>query len=129
MVTDEDRRKAASRLRECRGGWSSGECYYAIIAALGLPDTSREDGGNALYARLADLIEPSDRRRADEWRDFATDPPTDKKPVLCKSANGKIYVGTPCFFAKGTFTGEVWVPRGDQCRKPAKWMEIDDDYR
>lgn len=48
----------ARRLRGLRGGWSSGECYYAIIGALGLPDTSRDDGGNALYSALADLIEP-----------------------------------------------------------------------
>lgn len=59
MISDTDRREVARRLRELRGGWSSGECYYTIIHALGLPDTSREDGGAALYARLADLIEPS----------------------------------------------------------------------
>lgn len=41
-----------------RGGWSSGECYYTIIHAIGLPDTSREDGGAALYSLLADLIDP-----------------------------------------------------------------------
>lgn len=64
MPTDEDRRKAASSLRECRGGWSSGECYYAIIAAAKLPDTSRDDGGRALYSLLADLIEPSCDRAA-----------------------------------------------------------------
>lgn len=58
MATDDERREVAERLRECRGGWSSGECYYTIIHALGLPDTSREDGGAALYARLSDLIEP-----------------------------------------------------------------------
>lgn len=60
MATDEERREIARRLRELRSGWSSGECYYTIINALGLPDTSREDGGAALYALLADLIEPSD---------------------------------------------------------------------
>ena len=60
MPTDTERREVARRLRECRGGWSSGECYYTIINALGLPDTSREDGGAALYARLADLIEPDE---------------------------------------------------------------------
>ena len=59
MTTVEERREVTRRLRECRSGWSSGECYYTIIHALGLPDTSREDGGAALYARLADLIEPS----------------------------------------------------------------------
>jgi hypothetical protein len=64
MPTDTERREVARRLRECRGGWSSGECYYTIIHALGLPDTSREDGGAALYARLADLIEPSCDREA-----------------------------------------------------------------
>lgn len=58
MATDTERREAARRLRELRSGWSSGECYYTIIHALGLPDTSREDGGAALYARLADLIDP-----------------------------------------------------------------------
>lgn len=64
MATDDERREVARRLRGCRGGWSSGECYYAIIHALGLSDTSREDGGAALYAHLADLIEPScDRER------------------------------------------------------------------
>ena len=57
-MTDYERREVARRLREMRGGWSSGECYYTVIHALGLPDTSREDGGEALYARLADLIEP-----------------------------------------------------------------------
>lgn len=60
MTTDSERREVARRLRECRGGWSSGECYYTIIHALGLSDTSREDGGAALYAHLADLIEPSE---------------------------------------------------------------------
>lgn len=60
MVADDGRREVARRLRECRGGWSSGECYYTIIHALGLSDTSREDGGAALYAHLADLIEPSE---------------------------------------------------------------------
>ena len=60
MATDDERREAARRLRECRSGWSSGECYYTIIHALGLSDTSREDGGAALYAHLADLIEPGD---------------------------------------------------------------------
>lgn len=59
--TDRDRWRVAAELRRCRGGWSSGECYYTIINALGLPDTSREDGGAALYARLADLIEPPAR--------------------------------------------------------------------
>ena len=60
MTTIDERREVARRLRECRGGWSSGECYYAIIHALGLPDTSREDGGSALYELLADLIDPSE---------------------------------------------------------------------
>lgn len=58
--TDRDRRRVATELRKRRGGWSSGECYYTIINALGLPDTSREDGGHALYAALADLIEPDE---------------------------------------------------------------------
>lgn len=58
--TDRDRRNAAAELRKCRGGWSSGECYYAILHALHLPDTSREDGGHALYAALADLIDPGE---------------------------------------------------------------------
>lgn len=58
MPTDTERHEVAARLRELRSGWSSGECYYTIIHALGLPDTSREDGGAALYAILADLIEP-----------------------------------------------------------------------
>lgn len=60
MISDDDRREVARRLRELRGGWSSGECYYTIIHALDLPDTSREDGGHELYGTLADLIEPSE---------------------------------------------------------------------
>lgn len=59
-MNDEQRRLVATRLRECRGGWSSGECYYTIIQELGMPDTSREDGGHALYAALADLIDPGE---------------------------------------------------------------------
>ena len=58
MTTNEERREVARRLRALRSGWSSGECYYTIIHELELPDTSREDGGAALYARLADLIDP-----------------------------------------------------------------------
>ena len=58
MATDDERREVAERLRELRSGWSSGECYYTIIHALGLPDTSRDDGGHALYSLLADLIDP-----------------------------------------------------------------------
>lgn len=69
MATDDERREVAQRLRECRGGWSSGECYYTIIHALGLPDTSREDGSHALYAALADLIDPDKSIFYDaEWR-------------------------------------------------------------
>ena len=58
LPTDTERREVARKLRGLRSGWSSGECYYTIIHALGLPDTSREDGGAALYASLADLIDP-----------------------------------------------------------------------
>ena len=60
MTTDDERRRVAAELRKCRGGWSSDECYYAILHALDLPDTSREDGGHALYAALADLIDPGE---------------------------------------------------------------------
>ena len=60
MTSDDERSEVARRLRELRSGWSSGECYYTIINALGLPDTGREDGGAALYACLADLIEPGE---------------------------------------------------------------------
>ena len=56
--TDDERRRVAAELRKCRGGWSSGECYYTIIHELDMPDTSREDGGHALYGALADLIDP-----------------------------------------------------------------------
>lgn len=59
MSTDDERRRAAASLRKIRSGWASGTCYYAIINALSYPDTSREDGGHALYSLLADLIEPS----------------------------------------------------------------------
>ena len=64
MATDDERRRAAASLRKIRSGWASGTCYYAIINALGYPDTSREDGGRALYSLLADLIEPSCDRDA-----------------------------------------------------------------
>ena len=60
MATDDERRRAAASLRKIRSGWASGTCYYAIINVLGYPDTSREDGGHALYSLLADLIEPSE---------------------------------------------------------------------
>lgn len=136
MPTDDERREVARRLRELRlKPWDDTACE--IASCVGIVCCNSECHGSdetpectmALAHRLADLIEPSDRRRVDEWRDFATDPPSEKRPVLCKSANGKVYVGNPCFFANDTFTGEVWVPRGDRYRKPAKWMEIDDDYR
>ena len=75
MLTDDERREVARRLRELRSGWSSGECYYTIINALGLPDTSGEDGGAELYAHIADLIEPSEPEvkyvaevKVDGWR-------------------------------------------------------------
>ena len=60
---DKARAKECADKREERGApdlfdESSGECYYTIIHALGLSDTSREDGGAALYAHLADLIDP-----------------------------------------------------------------------
>ena len=41
-MNDEQRRLVANRLRECRGGWSSGECYYTVIQALGLPRAADE---------------------------------------------------------------------------------------
>lgn len=129
LATDDERREVARRLRMSRSEWSGmgwklwlGTKFGAVV----LSDGSRDELEDAARL-LADLIEPSDGRRTDEWRDFATDPPSDKKPVLCKSANGRLYVGNPCFFANDTFTGKVWVPRGDRYRKPMKWMEIDDD--
>lgn len=62
MLTDEERREVARRLRDCHGGWSSGDCYYTIIGVLCLPDTSRDDGGHALYDVIAGLIEPEPER-------------------------------------------------------------------
>lgn len=97
---------------------------------------------------LADLIEPPhqcpyydslkhrcsfhdvpavDRDAERTWHDFADELPPAKKPVLCKGRNGALYVGKPVTFVGGERTREVWVPRGDQYRKPEKWMEIDDD--
>ena len=58
VATDDERRRVAASLRKIRSGWASGTCYYAIINVLGYPDTSREDGGHALYSLLADLIDP-----------------------------------------------------------------------
>lgn len=66
MPTNDERRKAARKLRECRGGWSSGECYYTIIRTLGLPDTSREEGGHALYSAIADLIDPEPEQTCED---------------------------------------------------------------
>lgn len=63
MFNEDDRSKVADKLRKCRGGWSSGECYYTIINTLGLPDTSRNDGGHSLYSVLADLIDTKDERK------------------------------------------------------------------
>ena len=58
------------------------------------------------------------------WHDFADELPPAKKPVLCRGKNGALYVGKPVTYPKGERTREVWVPRGDQYRKPEKWMEI-----
>ena len=63
-MTNDVRRRAAAALRGLESGWSSGGCYYAIIQTLGLPDTSLEDGGRALYGALADLIDPEPGRSA-----------------------------------------------------------------
>lgn len=64
------------------------------------------------------------RRAERTWHDFADELPPAKKPVLCKGRNGALYVGKPVTFVDGTRTRKVWVPRGDQYRKPEKWMEI-----
>ena len=122
--TDDERREVARRLRECRGGWSSGECYYTIIHALGLPDTSREDGGAALYARLADLMEPGCDRGPSGWTSFDERLPEPGAPVLCKGKNGAYYVGKPVTF-RGERTGKVWVPCGAEYRSPAAWRPVD----
>lgn len=73
MVTDDERREVARRLRGISTWWSSGQCYYAIVYALGLPDTSREDGGHALYAALADLIDPGEAPTSSDTTPTHTD--------------------------------------------------------
>ena len=83
MIYDTERREVARRLRELRGGWSSGECYYTIIHALGLPDTSREDGGHALYGALADLIEPDTTKDTTKSQTISLSPsPIDRDALL-----------------------------------------------
>ena len=84
-MTDEQRRSAAARLRECGGGWTSGTCYYTIIQAIGLPDTSREDGGHALYAALADLIDP------DCCEDARPSRPVDREALLALADDLETY--------------------------------------
>ena len=75
VATDDERRRAAASLRKIRSGWASGTCYYAIINALGYPDTSREDGGHALYSLLADLIDPD--TTTDTTKSAAVSPKSD----------------------------------------------------
>lgn len=156
MTTDEERREVARRLRcdlknaRSRGYYcNDSEAVRYICDILGLR-CSRCTHPFAGLDALADLIEPPhqcpyydslrhrcsfhdvpavDRDAERTWHDFADELPPAKKPVLCKGRNGALYVGKPVTFAGGERTREVWVPRGDQYRKPEKWMEIDDDHR
>lgn len=122
MPTNDERREVARRLRE--GMENPDDGFLDVVESAVFGDDLYHSSESTLE-RLADLIESVDGGKPAAWRDFAADPPSDKRPVLCKSRNGKYYVGNPCFFANDTFTGEVWVPRGGLRRKPAEWMEID----
>lgn len=77
-----------------------------------------------LYGTEEDAAAAWNRRAERMWHDFADELPPAKKPVLCRGKNGALYVGKPVTYPKGERTREVWVPRGDQYRKPEKWMEI-----
>ena len=93
MTSDFERREAAERLRDCRGGWSSGSCYYTIINAIGAPDTSREDGGHALYGILADLIDPD--CESDRYEGVHTARAVDREALLALADEMDAYTGCP----------------------------------
>lgn len=122
MINDTERREVARRLRE--GMENRDDGFIDVVESAVFGDDLYHSSESTLE-RLAELIEPADGGKPAAWRDFAADPPSERRPVLCKSRNGKYYVGSPCFFANDTFTGKVWVPRGANYRRPEKWMEID----
>lgn len=111
-MTDEQRRSAAARLRECGGGWTSGTCYYTIIQPIGLPDTSREDGGHALYSALADLIDPDCREGARPPR------PVDREALLALAEEMTwCYEGAASAEGDGTVGAWVVMSYADRIRE------------
>lgn len=59
IATDEQRRAAARGLRGiASAGWSSGECFYSIVHALGIDPGDIAGRPGALYGLLANLIDP-----------------------------------------------------------------------
>lgn len=153
LATDDERREVVRKLRDCPAelvaavNSTDNACKYYILDLLECVGLGAQNV-TSLFERLADLIEPTlqcpyydslrhwcsihdvpavDRDTERTWHDFADELPPANKPVLCKGRNGALYVGKPVTFVGGERTREVWVPRGDQYRKPEKWMEIDDD--
>lgn len=64
MMTDDDRREVAARLRDLRPGACFDDVYEAIGAYGPSPYESRGLSATGLAMRLADLIEPSCDRAA-----------------------------------------------------------------
>ena len=132
MVTDEERREVARRLRELMmtaPGVTSvghGHLWSLLWAVSGdeLGGSSRRDWFERMCSRLADLIEPSCDLVPSGWTSFDERLPERGAPVLCKGKNGAYYVGKPVTF-DGERTDKVWVPRGAEYRSPAAWRPVD----
>ncbi len=127
MISDNERREVARRLREVEG-YAIPDRRFAdhpitgeVIAAAVMYDLPDVKG---LLGRLADLIEPSCDLGSSGWTSFDERPPEPGAPVLCKGKNGAYYVGKPVTY-DGERTGEVWVPRGAEYRSPAAWRPVD----
>ena len=99
---------------ECTVMCSNPNCRASVSAKSCGSMTTAYNRARKLWNRRAERM----------WHDFADELPPAKKPVLCRGKNGALYVGKPVTYPKGERTREVWVPRGDQYRKPEKWMEI-----
>lgn len=117
MISDNERREVAARLRKAIG-------LHEFAEVLGFSWTDDSDWGWKDVSNLvADLIESSCDLEPTGWVSFDERLPEPGAPVLCKGKNGAYYVGK-LVTSNGKGTRKVWVPRGDQYRTPEKWMEV-----
>lgn len=121
MVTNEERREVAEKLREYDASHSP--LWYRIAEAFEVPTTMtfRE-----FLDMVADLIEPEENFK---WQPVTETEPPGKTVVLCKGVRGFPYVASRCTnYKTGELLNNFYFPVAyggrNQYKKPVMWCPI-----